>query len=273
MKYDFAYFQKSADYVRSKIDFTPEIGIILGTGCGPLAEEVENPVVIPYGDIPNFLVSTNPDHAGKLILGTLAGKKVVCMSGRFHYYEGYDFEQLTGPIRLFKLLGVQKTIVTNAAGAVNTSYAPGDVVILKDHINLMGVAPTRGHNVEEFGPRFFDVSDIYAKALRDIAHECAERTSLNVHEGVYFFMCGPQFETAAEIRAIRVLGGDCVGMSTVPEALTAAQCGMPLLGLSLMTNMATGVTTEKLGGAEVNETAASVEVPFKEYIKDILMHM
>ena len=127
--------------------------------------------------------------------------------------------------------------------------------------------------MEEFGPRFFDVSDIYAKALRDIAHECAERTSLNVHEGVYFFMCGPQFETAAEIRAIRVLGGDCVGMSTVPEALTAAQCGMPLLGLSLMTNMATGVTTEKLGGAEVNETAASVEVPFKEYIKDILMHM
>ena len=273
MKYDFEYFQKSADYVRSKIDFTPEIGLILGTGCGPLAEEVENPVVIPYGDIPNFLVSTNPDHAGKLILGTLAGKKVVCMSGRFHYYEGYDFEQLTGPIRLFKLLGVQKTIVTNAAGAVNTSYAPGDVVILKDHINLMGVAPTRGHNVEEFGPRFFDVSDIYAKALRDIAHECAERTTLNVHEGVYFFMCGPQFETAAEIRAIRVLGGDCVGMSTVPEALTAAQCGMPLLGLSLMTNMATGVTTEKLGGAEVNETAASVEVPFKEYIKDILMHM
>ena len=273
MKYDFEYFQKSADYVRSKIDFTPEIGIILGTGCGPLAEEVENPVVIPYGDIPNFLVSTNPDHAGKLILGTLAGKKVVCMSGRFHYYEGYDFEQLTGPIRLFKLLGVQKTIVTNAAGAVNTSYAPGDVVILKDHINLMGVAPTRGHNVKEFGPRFFDVSDIYAKALRDIAHECAERTSLNVHEGVYFFMCGPQFETAAEIRAIRVMGGDCVGMSTVPEALTAAQCGMPLLGISLMTNMATGVTTEKLGGAEVNETAASVEVPFKEYIKDIIVHM
>ena len=273
MKYDFAYFQVSADYVRSKIDFTPEIGIILGTGCGPLAEEIENPVVIPYGEIPNFLVSTNPDHAGKLILGTLAGKKVVCMSGRFHYYEGYDFEQLTGPIRLFKLLGVQKTIVTNAAGAVNTSYKPGDVVILKDHINFIGVAPTRGHNVEEFGPRFFDVSDIYTKALRDIAHECATRSSLTVHEGVYMYMCGPQFETAAEIRAVRILGGDGVGMSTVPEALTAAHCGMPLLGLSLMTNMGTGVTSEKLGGAEVNETAASVEAPFKAYIKDILSHM
>lgn len=273
MNYDFAYFQKSADYVRSKIDFTPEIGMILGTGCGPLADEVENPIVIPYGDIPNFLVSTNPDHAGKLILGTLGGKKVVIMSGRFHYYEGYEFEELTGPIRLFKLLGVQKTIVTNAAGAVNPTYKPGDIVILKDHINFMGIAPTRGRNVPEFGRTFFDVSDMYTKALRDIAHECATRANLTIHEGVYMYMCGPQFETAAEIRAIHIMGGDCVGMSTVPEALTAAHCGMPLLGLSLMTNMATGVNVEKVDHNEVNATAASVEAPFREYVKDILMHM
>lgn len=273
MTYDFAYFQKSADYVREKIGFTPEIAIILGTGLGPLADEIENPIAIPYGDIPNFLISTAESHAGKLIAGSLSGKKIVCMSGRFHYYEGYDFEQLTAPIRLFKLLGVEKTILTNAAGAVNVEYSPGHVVILKDHINLMGVSPTRGKNVEEFGPRFFDASDIYTKSLRKIALDCAKDTELIVHEGVYMFFCGPQFETAAEIRAARLLGADCVGMSTVTEALTAAHCSMPLLGISLMTNMATGVREEKLCNGEVGETARSVEVPFKNYVKDIIAHL
>ena len=271
--YDFAYFQKSADYVRSKIDFTPEIAIILGTGCGPLADEIEDAITSPYEEIPNFLVSTVSDHAGNLILGTLMGKKVICMNGRFHYYEGYDFEQLTAPVRLFKLLGVQKTILTNAAGAVNTEYAPGDVVILKDHLNFFNVCPTRGPNVDEIGPRFFDVSDIYTKDLRAIAFECAKRTELKVHEGVYMYFPGPHFETAAEIRAARILGADCVGMSTVPEALTAAHCSMPLLGISLMTNMATGVRDEKLCNGEVSETAHSVEEPFKEFIKDIIAHL
>lgn len=275
MKYNYnlAYFQKSADYVRSRIDFTPEIAIILGTGCGPLADEIQDAVVVPYEEIPNFLVSTVSDHAGKLICGTLMGKKVICMNGRFHYYEGYDFEQLTAPVRLFKLLGVQKTIVTNAAGAVNTDYAPGDVVILKDHLNFFNVCPTRGPNVEELGPRFFDVSDIYTKALREIALDCAARTELVVHEGVYMYFPGPHFETAAEIRAARLLGADCVGMSTVPEALTAAHCSMPLLGISLMTNMATGLASEKLGSGEVSQTAQNVETPFKEFIKDIISHL
>ncbi len=187
-----------------------------------------------------FSCFNGSSHAGKLILGTLAGKKVVCMSGRFHYYEGYSFEQLAAPVRLLKNLGVQKIILTNAAGAVNKAYKPGDVMIIADHINLMGVSPTRGKNISEFGDRFFDVSNMYARSLRKIARDCAENSGLTIHEGVYYIFSGPQFETPAEIRAVRILGADAVGMSTVTEALTAAQCSIPVLGLSLMTNMAAG---------------------------------
>lgn len=261
---------ESASYVKQKIDFTPEIGLILGTALGALADEIEDPVVIPYEDIPNFLVSTVKSHAGKLILGTLAGKKVVCMSGRFHYYEGYPFEKLVAPIRLFKNLGVKTTILTNASGGVNHHYNPGDVMIIKDHINFFSVSPTRGKNIPEFGPRFFDVSDMYTKSLRDVAKACAIDSPLTVHEGVYFYFVGPQFETPAEIRAVRVLGGDAVGMSTVPEALTAAHCGMPLLGLALITNFAAGVVDEPIDGEEVTETANRVAEHFRNYVKDII---
>lgn len=272
-EYNFEYFKRSADYVKSKINFTPEIGIILGTGLGSLADEIENPIVIPYRDIPNFLVSTVDSHAGQLILGKLADKYVACMAGRFHYYEGYAFEQLTAPIRLFKLLGVSKTILTNAAGAVNSDYSPGDVMIIRDHINLSGVCPTRGKNVEEFGPRFFDVSDIYTQSLRETAKSCAANTTIKVHEGVYYYFTGPQFETAAEIRAVRILGADAVGMSTVTEALSAAHCSMPILAFSLITNMATGILNQKLSGEEVSETATSVQEPFKKYIKDVVTNI
>jgi purine-nucleoside phosphorylase len=270
MEPDFEFFKKSAEYVKSKINFIPEIAIVLGTALGKLADEIENPVVIPYCEIPNFLVSTAPSHAGKLVLGTLSGKKVVCMSGRFHYYEGYSFEQLSAPVRLFKNLGVQKIILTNAAGAVNKAYKPGDVMIITDHINLMGASPTRGKNIPEFGSRFFDVSNMYARALRKIAIDCAKNSALSVHEGVYYFFCGPQFETPAEICAVRVLGADAVGMSTVTEALTAAHCGIPVLGLSLITNMAAGVLDKPVGGAEVEEMAHKVSVLFRAYVKEIL---
>lgn len=273
MDYNFEYFMRSAEYVKSKIDFIPEIGIILGTGLGSLANEIENPVTVPYSDIPNFLTSTVDSHAGQLILGKLSGKYVACMAGRFHYYEGYAFEQLTAPIRLFKLLGVSKTILTNAAGAVNSAYSPGDVMIIHDHINLCGVCPTRGKNVDEFGPRFFDVSDIYPHSLREVAKECAANTTLNVHEGVYYYFTGPQFETAAEIRAVRILGADAVGMSTVTEALSAAHCGMQILAFSLITNMATGILNQPLSGDEVGETATSVQEPFKQYIKDVVTNI
>ncbi|NCB05457.1 MAG: purine-nucleoside phosphorylase [Clostridia bacterium] len=273
MTYDYDYYKKSADYVLAQIGYTPEIALILGSCLGDVAREIENPIVIDYKDIPNYLVSTVESHAGKLICGTLGGKKVVCMSGRFHYYEGYEFEQLAAPIRLFKLLGVRATILTNAAGAVNTGYRPGDVMIIRDHLNLCGVAPTRGRNAPEFGPRFFDVTNMYTPELRALARECGTRSPLRIQEGVYMYFTGPQFETPAEIRAARVLGADAVGMSTVTEALTAAHCGMPLLGLSLMTNMAAGVLPQPLTTAEVDETARGVADKMRAYVIDILAHM
>ena len=270
MEYTFEYFKKSADYVKSIVPYTPEYAIVLGSCLGPFADTIEDPIVIDYKDIPNFLVSTVASHAGKLIFGTVAGKKVVCMSGRFHTYEGYDFEQLVIPVRLFKLLGVKATILTNAAGAVNESYRPGDIMIVKDHIKLSGHSPLRGKNIEEFGPRFFDISDMYTKKLRELAWKCAEGIDLTVHEGNYYFFTGPQFETPAEIRAVRILGADAVGMSTVTEALTAAHCGMPLMCLSVMTNMAAGVLDRPLTSEEVDETARTIADRFSGYVAKIV---
>ena len=270
MSYTYEYFQKSADYVKSIVPYTPEVALVLGSCLGPFADTIENPIVIDYKDIPNFLISTVDSHAGKLIFGTVAGKKVVCMSGRFHSYEGYDFEQLVIPVRLFKLLGVKATILTNAAGAVNESYRPGDIMIVKDHIKLAGHSPLRGPNVDEFGPRFFDVTNMYTPALRKLAKDCAEDIDLKVHEGVYYFFTGPQFETPAEIRAVRILGADAVGMSTVTEALTAAHCGMPLMCLSVMTNMAAGVLDRPLTNGEVDETAKTIATRFSAYVTKII---
>ena len=273
MNEPFAFYEKTAEYVKSRAPFAPELGLILGTGLGPLAKQIENPVEIDYRDIPNFLVSTAPDHAGKLIFGTLEGKKLVCMSGRFHSYEGYDFEQLAIPVRLFKLLGVKQLIVTNAAGGVNERYRPGDIMVISDHIKLNGASPMRGKNLPEFGDRFFDVSRMYTPRLRELALRLAKDATLRVHEGVYFFMPGPQFETPAEIRAIRLLGGDAVGMSTVTEALTAAHCGIELLGFSVITNMAAGMLDQPLTTEEVSETGRMIEEQFSAYLKSVIREM
>ena len=270
MAFDFAFFQKSAEYVKARAPFEPEIAIVLGSCLGPFADSIGNPVSIDYAEIPNFLISTAPSHAGKLIFGTVGGRRVVCMSGRFHYYEGYDFEQLTIPVRLFRLLGVKATILTNAAGAINTDYRPGDVMIVKDHIKLTGASPLRGANIPEFGPRFFDTTRMYTPALRAIARDCAVNSGLNVFEGTYFYFTGPQFETPAEIRAARILGGDAAGMSTVTEALTAAHCGMPLLALSVITNMAAGVLETPLSTKEVDETGEKIAHAFSRYLTSIV---
>ena len=271
MEYTYDYFKKSADYIRSVIGgFEPEIGLILGTGLGKFSARIEDPIEIPYKDIPNYLMSTAPGHSGKLIFGTVEGRRVMCMSGRFHTYEGYSFEELSIPVRVMKLMGVKLLVVTNAAGAVNESYRPGDVMIIKDHIKLNGFSPMRGPNVAEFGDRFFDISDLYCRELRQIAEQCGEDSGLTIHEGVYFFFPGPQFETPAEIRAARILGGDAVGMSTVTETLTAGHCGMPVLGLSLMTNMAAGVLEQKLSGEEVEETAQRVAPLLEAYFAKVL---
>ena len=273
MNEPYEFYQASADYVRARMPFQPELAVILGSSLGPFAAEVQNRAKIAYADIPNFPRCTVADHAGKLIFGELAGKKLVCLSGRFHSYEGYDFEQLTQPVRLLKLLGVRAAILTNAAGGVNLSYRPGDVMVISDHIKLNGPSPLRGRNVDKFGERFFDTTRMYTPELRALALRCAEGSGLRVHEGVYFFMPGPQFETPAEIRAIRILGGDAVGMSTVTEALTAAHCGLPILGLSVITNMAAGVTGAALSGAEVNETGAAIGAKFSAYLKSILKEL
>ena len=267
---DQSYYEVSCKYLRSIVPEPPEIGIVLGSALGPFAAAIEDPVTVDYCDIPNFLVSTVASHAGRLIFGTVAGKRVVCMSGRFHSYEGYDFEQLVIPVRLFRLLGAKALILTNAAGAVNTEYRPGDIMIVSDHIKLNGSSPLRGRNLDAFGPRFFDVSRMYTPELRQLAWACAEGTGLTMHEGVYMFFTGPQFETPAEIRAARILGADAVGMSTVTEALTAAHCGMPLLCLSIMTNMAAGILEQPLTSEEVYETAVTVAERLSRYMIRII---
>lgn len=273
--FSYEFYQKSAEYLQKCIPEAPEIALVLGSGLGPLADELENPVVIPYSDIPNFLTSTVQSHAGKLIFGRLSGKRVVCMSGRFHSYEGYDFEELAAPVRVLRLLGAKQIILTNAAGAVNTAYHVGDIMVITDHIKLSGDSPMRGPNVDEFGQRFFDVTDLYTPALQAVALRCAQRLSqqYRMQRGVYFFMGGPQFETPAEIRAIRTLGGDAVGMSTVTEALTAAHCGMQVLGLSLMTNMAAGVLPQKLSDDEVTVAAREASGRFQELLREIVKEM
>ncbi len=270
MAYTREYFQTAADFLKAKVDFAPEIGVVLGSCLGPFARAIENPVEVDYADIPHFLLSTVASHAGKLIFGTVAGKRAVCMSGRFHSYEGYSFEELVIPVRVLKLLGIRALVLTNAAGGVNTDYRPGDVMVLRDHIKLNGDSPLRGPNAEDFGPRFFDVSRMYTPGLRKLALDCAQGSPLRVHQGTYMFFPGPQFETPAEIRAARALGADAVGMSTVTEALTAAHCGLPLLALSVITNMAAGVLDRPLSGQEVDETAERIAGPFSQYMKTII---
>lgn len=270
MIYNYEYCLKAAEYLKSKIDFEPEIGIILGTGLGPIAEKIENSVEVPYGEIPNFLVSTAPMHAGKMIMGKLSGKKVICMSGRFHYYEGYSYEELVLPVRILKIMGIKTLILSNAAGGVNLDYKPGDIMLIKDHIKLTGASPLRGPNDDKFGSRFFDLTDMYSKDLRELAKRTAEEIGMELKEGVYFFMTGPQYESAAEVRAIRILGGDVAGMSTVTEALTAAQCGLPILGFSVISNMATGASDEPVSAEDVEEIANQVSKKFSNYIVEIV---
>lgn len=269
--YTYEFYKEAADYILKKLDYKPEVGLILGSALGSLSEEIEEQTVIDYKDIPNFLVSTVDSHAGKLILGTLRGKKVVCMSGRFHYYEGYDYEELAIPIRVFKLLGVDTVILTNAAGAINTEYKPGDIMLINDHIKFTGASPMRGKNIPEFGPRFFDISDMYTKELRNLAKETAQDLAIELKEGVYFFATGPQYETPAEIVAMRMLGGDTVGMSTVTEALTAAHCGMRALGISLVTNMAAGVLDQPITHEEVDEVGNVASDKLKKLLGNIIL--
>lgn len=250
-------FLEMTAFVRSRINKAPKFGIILGTSLGGLADEIKNPISIPYDEIPGFPQSTAPSHAGLMISGELAGRDVLCMSGRFHYYEGYSFSDLAKPIRLFKLLGVDTVIITNVAGAINSSFEPGDLMLITDHLNLLGATPTRGENLDEFGPRFFDISRAYTPRLKQLARQKARKLDLQLLEGIYAYMFGPHFETPAEVRALRTLGADAVGMSTVPEVLTAAHSGLEVLGISVITNMASGILPEDAPLSQVEEIGSS----------------
>lgn len=269
--YPFSCYEESAAAIRAKIgDFQPQVLLILGSGLGFLGNEVEDAIAIDYEAIPHFKVSTAPDHEGRLVFGKLSGVDVAVMQGRMHYYEGYTPEEVAYPVRVAKLLGVHTMIVTNAAGAINTGFQVGDLMLIEDHIRIMGESPLRGENLPQFGLRFCDMTETYDPELRAMALEKAKAMGLRVQQGVYFYFPGPQFETPAEIRMARTMGGDAAGMSTVYEATTANHCGIRTLGISLMTNMAAGILKQKLSGEEVNEAAGRAQKSFSSLVRACL---
>ena len=257
-------------YLSEKISVLPELGIILGSGLGAFADLVEEPVIIPYSEIPHFPVSTVEGHAGRLVFGKVQGRSIVVMQGRFHYYEGYNMQEVTFPVRVMQVLGVTGLIVTNAAGGVNTSFRPGDLIIIKDHINMMGENPLRGANLSNLGPRFPDLSEAYDLEWRQKALNVAREMGIHPQEGVYLANSGPSYETPAEIHYARTIGADMVGMSTVPEVVAANHAGMRVLGISAVTNMAAGILPQKLSHAEVMETAERIEKQFVRFVQSLV---
>lgn len=264
---------ESAKYIKQLAPMNIEIGVILGSGLGDLAEEIEDKIVIPYKDIPNMPRTTVSGHKGQFVIGKLCGKFVIMMQGRFHFYEGHKMDTLALPIYLMKYLGVRNLIVTNAAGGVNESFKPGDLMIIKDHINFSFDNPLIGENDEEIGPRFPDMTRAYPKGLREIAKKCGEKLNIKLQEGVYFMMTGPTYETPSEIKMVRILGGDAVGMSTVPDVISAVHCGLPVLGISCITNMAAGILDTPLNHKEVIETSQRVKSEFTSLIKSVIVEI
>ncbi len=264
---------ESSEYVKSKLNKLPEIGIILGSGLGELADFLEKKIIIKYSDVPNMPKATVKGHAGQFVCGQLNGKNVIMMQGRFHYYEGNPMELLALPVYIMKNLGVKKLIVTNAAGGINKSFVPGDLMIINDHINLTFNNPLIGKNDEKIGPRFPDMSVSYDKDLITLAKEISAGHGIGVKEGVYLMMTGPNYETPAEIRMARILGGDAVGMSTVPEVIAARHCNIKVLGISCITNMAAGINDKPLNHAEVIETSNTVKDKFETFVINIVGKM
>jgi len=274
MSYPFAYYQESADAIRARIGgFAPDIAMVLGSGLGFLGDIVEDPIAVSYHDIPHFQVSTAPGHKGQLVFGTLSGKKVAVMQGRMHHYEGYSFEDVAYAVRVLRLLGCSRLVVTNAAGCANANWHAGEIMLITDHIKFFLESPLRGENLPEFGTRFPDMSHVYTPALQEIARQSAGELGITLREGVYCYFPGPQFETPAEVRAARVLGADACGMSTAPEAIAAAHAGMEILGFTLLSNMAAGILDQPLSGEEVNEMAESCKKPFSQLILACLKRM
>lgn len=261
---------QAVSFIRSKTQIQPRVGVILGSGLGNVVDAVEIDASIPYGDIPGARASTVVGHQGRMILGRAKGVDVALMQGRVHFYEGYEMDEVMFLARVLGRLGIEKLIVTNAAGGINTAFKPGDLMLISDHINFMGVNPLRGPNVEELGVRFPDMSEAYPESLRSVAKEVAASQGLQLQEGVYLALSGPTYETPAEIRAFRVIGADAVGMSTVPEVIAASHMQIPALGISCITNMAAGILKQKLTHTEVMETTARVQKEFTALVLGVL---
>lgn len=262
--------QKAIKSIREKTDFVPEVALVLGSGLGGFAEQIDRVAVVDYSDIEGFPISTVPGHKGRFIFGYLAGKAVVAMQGRVHYYEGYPIGDVVMPTRIMGLLGAKKLILTNAAGGVNFNFKQGDLMIITDHISSFVPSPLIGKNIEELGTRFPDMSEVYSKRLRTIIAEAALECNISIKEGVYVQLTGPNFETPAEIRMYRSLGADAVGMSTVCEAIAARHMSLEVCGISCITNLACGMTKEKLTHEEVQETADRVAEQFKALLTEVI---
>ncbi|NLM43152.1 MAG: purine-nucleoside phosphorylase [Clostridiales bacterium] len=261
------------DYIKKLLPSKPQIGIILGTGLGTLADYIENRIIIDYKDIPQFPVSTVEGHAGRFIFGDLEGKKVLAMQGRFHYYEGYSMKEVTLPVRVMKKIGIDILIITNACGGLNDAFSPGELMLIKDHINLMGDNPLIGPNLSEFGPRFPDMSQVYNPELIEICKTVASRLNITIREGVYAAISGPYYQSKAELRMLIKIGADAVGMSTIPEAIVARHCNIKVLGLSCITDMALPDTLVSLTHEEVLRVAELTKPRFinllKQFIKEV----
>lgn len=274
MSYTFAQYQESADYIRARIgDFVPKAAMVLGSGLGFMGDVVENPIVVPYGEIPHFKASTAPGHKGRLVFGALEGRNVAVMQGRMHHYEGYSYEEVSYAVRVLRLLGADTLVVTNAAGCVNTQWKAGDLMLITDHIKFFMESPLRGENLPEFGVRFPDASNLYTPVLRDVARAAAREQSIPLREGVYMYFPGPQYETPAEVRAARILGADAVGMSTAPEVIAAGHCGMQVLGFTLCSNMAAGILDQPLSEQEVLDAAEACREKFSKLVLECLKRL
>jgi purine-nucleoside phosphorylase len=262
--------QEAADFIREKFNHQIKIALVLGSGLGGFADNIESAVRIDYADIPHFARSTVEGHAGQLVVGKIGEVTVAVQQGRFHYYEGYTLEEVTFPMRVFGLLGIKTVILTNAAGSLNADFRPGALMVIKDHINLMGVNPLRGPNNEQFGARFPDMSEVYALDLQEIAIAEARAMDYVLRRGVYCALQGPCYETPAEIRMLREVGADAVGMSTVPESIIARHQGIKVLAISCISNLAAGMSEEKINHEEVMEAGAQIADVFKELLKRVI---
>lgn len=267
--------QTSARFIRERINAEIDVAVVLGSGLGAFAETLEGKVIVSYEEIPDFARSTVEGHSGRLVVGKLPGTaiNVAVMQGRFHYYEGYSLDEVTLPIRAFGAMGVKKLVLTNAAGGVNENFKAGDLMLISDHINLMMKSPLRGQHDNRLGARFPDMSEVYSREYRRIAKEEAAALGVNLAEGVYMSLQGPNYETPAEVRMMRLLGADAVGMSTVPEAIVASQMGVRTLGISLITNAAAGIEDSPINHAEVMEMGHRVSAQFCELLAKIIVRM